>query len=92
LLPSEYVMMSCITCYVPEKNSSLAFAARSSQRLWRNRPFPGGPRHAENVWIEIITWGGKVPADRAGTNRGRIRGRSAPNSGADHVRMTHEPA
>jgi hypothetical protein len=74
-------MMSCITYYVPELAASLAETARF-------RAVQGTRRR----WIETITWGGKVPADRAGTNRGRIRGRSAPNSGADHVRMTHEPA
>jgi hypothetical protein len=36
-----------------------------------------------------LTWGGKVPADRAGTNRVRSRGRSVRNSGAVRARTSH---
>jgi hypothetical protein len=35
-----------------------------------------------------ITWGGRVPAGRAGTTRARIQERSVQNSGAAHVRTS----
>jgi|ERR1700691_4729514 len=55
----------------------------------REPPDSGRSKARRRRWIEIITWGGKAPADRVGTNRARIRGRSVPNSGADRVRMSH---
>jgi hypothetical protein len=41
---------------------------------------------------DAITWGGKLPADRAGTSRIRIRGRNVQNVGAGRVHMSHELA
>jgi hypothetical protein len=47
------------------------------------------PAPSVKVRYAAITSGGKVPADRAGTNLVRIRGRSVPTSGANRVRMSH---